>query len=143
MPEVKVFFFREKIGKHKAKVEFHFYEGKLFLYTYTFSYLNKEDKAELIDVIHDKYLVNQEVELNGNYIQDESDNIILLNDKVEFMISYMKDKKLALDKISDYLSSLQDDVEVQQMRNKKILYSRLQTSHIKRLMLHLEVQRQL
>ncbi len=50
--ETSVFFYKQNIGNHSVKIEFHFYKSNLIFYVYTFS--NPKKNNEIIKVIKEK-----------------------------------------------------------------------------------------
>ncbi len=117
---IKILFFKRKIGKYKTKLEFHFFNKKLFFYTYNFSDLNIEDKNEIKEIIKKKYLVK-----NFNYIIDKSNTIITLNDNVNFSISYLCNNKIILEKIIKSIDFINGEHKNQKKIYRKILYNEL------------------
>ncbi len=130
--EIKVLFYRQKLGEHKTKVEFHFFRNNLFFYTYTFPYLNLENKNEIIQMIKEKYLegksediINNFITSNLSYIVDKNKNIILYNDSIDFSIYYYCDNKKIMEKIMESIDFMKVKNEIKQKRNKLMLYKRL------------------
>jgi hypothetical protein len=122
---IKVLFYREKLGKHKTKLEFHFFNEQLFFYTYTFSYLNNDDKNELVDILEEKYLEGEKIDMKGDFIVDDNNNIILINDKQDFSIYYICDNRIALESIKEHIDSIKKRARQEKSKYKKILYRKL------------------
>jgi len=123
--EIKVLFYRQKLAYHKTKLEFHFCKNNLFLYTYTFSYLNLEDKNEIIQILKEKYLEGKSKDIINNYIVDKNKNIILLEDSIDFSIYYSYKNNIALEMILEYIDLKKVKDEGKKKRDKEILYKRL------------------
>jgi len=97
----------------------------LFLYTYTFSYLNLEDKNEIIQILKEKYLEGKSKDIINNYIVDKNKNIILLEDSIDFSIYYSYKNNIALEMILEYIDLKKVKDEGKKKRDKEILYKRL------------------
>ena len=123
--EIDILFYRLKLGKHKTKLEFHFFENTLFFYTYTFSHLNTEDKNEIKQIIQKKYLEEESQDIFKNYIVDKSKNIILLSDNIDFSIYYICDNKIALERILKHIDLKNAKIKSKEKVYKKTLYRRL------------------
>jgi len=123
--EIDILFYRLKLGKHKTKLEFHFFENTLFFYTYTFSHLNTEDKNEIKQIIQKKYLEEESQDIFKNYIVDKSKNIILLSDNIDFSIYYICDNKIALERILKHIDFKKAKIKSKEKVYKKTLYRRL------------------
>jgi len=123
--EIDILFYKLKLGKHKTKLEFHFFENTLFFYTYTFSHLNAEDKNEIKQIIQKKYLEEKTLNLFKNYIVDKNKNIIILNENIDFSISYLCNNKIAIEKILKHIDLKKVENETMDKRYNKTLYKRL------------------
>jgi len=123
--EIDILFYKLKLGKHKTKLEFHFLENTLFFYTYTFSHLNAEDKNEIKQIIQKKYLEEKTLNLFKNYIIDKNKNIIILNENIDFSISYLCNNKIAIEKILKHIDLKKVENETKDKRYNKTLYKRL------------------
>ena len=106
-------------------MEFHFYKNKLFFYAYTFSYLGKEEKEEVIQTIKDKYLKGETVGLCNKYIVDKNSNIMIVNDTVEFSIYYLCNNHEAIDSFVDYYKNKSKLNQSLEKKHKSTLYRRL------------------
>jgi hypothetical protein len=123
--KIKVLFYRQKMGKHKTKLEFHFLKNSLFFYTYTFTYLNFEDKNEIIQILKEKYFVNKSQDIIDNYIVDKNNNSIILDDGIVFSIYYICGNRIAWGKILEYID-LNKVKDVNKHKSyRKILYKKL------------------
>jgi hypothetical protein len=81
--------YKTYIGKHRATFELHFYNDKLYYYSYSFSMLNNAEKKAIADLIKRKY-INTEIEsIDRCFIQDTHGAQIFINDGVNFSIDYL------------------------------------------------------
>lgn len=86
---VNVFFYRIMLGGHKVKFELHFYKDKLFHYSYTFSYLNKVSKKQIIEMLEKKYINGEHLDFKEDYIHDMNDSTISFSGNHDFTINYI------------------------------------------------------
>lgn len=82
-----VLLYRLIIGEQKVKIEFHFHKNKLFYYKFIFSYIEEEQKAELINALLEKYHLPT-IEVTNYSIFDTDNNCILVTDHFDFTMSY-------------------------------------------------------
>lgn len=125
LSEIEILFYKRRFASHKAKLEFHFFNNTLFLYTYTFSYLTPKEKNNIIKIINEKYLTSQYKDLFNYHIVDKNKNIIMLNDKTSFSIKYLCKNNNAFEKIIKHDKSQKFKDENKLIRNLEILYERL------------------
>ena len=125
LSEIDIWFYRQKFASYRAKIEFHFFNDTLFLYTFTFSYLNPKEKNEIIKIINEKYLTSEYKDLFNYHIVDKNKNIIMLNDKTSFSIKYLCKNNNAFEKIIKHDKSQKFKDENKLIRNLEILYERL------------------
>ena len=86
--DFNIFFYKMYMGEYKTKHDIHFYEDKLYYFSYVFSYFNHSDKEFIKKIICKKYL-NQECELNNSTITDKYGNTLFITDNVDFTINYL------------------------------------------------------
>jgi len=84
----KILFYRLIQNGHKTKCHLHFFNGKLFLCSYTFSYIDQNQRNELIEKLHEKYQLGQ-VNYRRQNILDHSNNYIQFNEHIDFSINYV------------------------------------------------------
>ncbi len=123
--KIEILFYRQKLGSHKTKMEFHFFKNKLFLYTYKFSYLTTEERYEIIEIINEKYLEKQSVNIINNYIVDKNQSILMLDDTVEFTIKYLDKNNIAFKTILKQDRFQKSKVERDRITDKDMLYELL------------------
>ena len=116
---VEILFYKLKLGKYKMKLEFHFFNDKLFFYSYVFSMNNVKDKNEIIKIIKDKYSVKGLSDKGSNYIIDDNKNIILTNNDINFSIYYLCNPKMIKENFVERI----DEKEVD--KYKELLFSKL------------------
>jgi len=116
---VEILFYKLKLGEYKMKIEFHFFNAKLFFYSCTFSMSNVINKSEILKIIKDKYSVEGLFGNGNNYIIDEYNNIILSNNNIDFSLYYLCNTEMIKDIIGDKVGTRKNK------KNKEILYSKL------------------
>jgi hypothetical protein len=89
--DTKIIICKIILGGKRAKLDMHFCNNKLFYFSYTFSYLHKQEIDELKSVILHKYLGGKSINNDLN-IKDKSDNVISVDDSLEFKINYLSTK---------------------------------------------------
>jgi hypothetical protein len=95
---VEILFFKKMVGGHRAKIDMHFYNDKLFCYAYTFSYANDENVREIINVLKNKYSVELNCTNADNcIIKDYNGSIIIISASVELRIVYFNPLKGEVD----------------------------------------------
>lgn len=83
----EVLLYRFKMAGQKVKLEMHFYKGSLFYYQYTFSYINENEKSEMLGLIVNKYGI-KDINFENNTIIDGDNNCVLVNDYRDLSIGY-------------------------------------------------------
>ncbi len=86
---IDIFLYRIFIGNHKTKFELHFFKDNLFFYNYIFSYLSEEEKSEVIKILEKKYLNGNKFNYLEEYIVDDNQSVIIIDDKIDFVINYI------------------------------------------------------
>lgn len=120
----EVFLYKTLIGKHKVRIELHFFNNSLFYYKYYFPRVNESEKSELLSLLHYKYLnydVNQSVEL----IRDTNKNYIYIDSSVGFTLNYFSSNHRFFSIVHH---QEEEKVKAEEEKNKskiKELYSRL------------------
>ena len=86
----KIYFYRLKIGEHKARCEMHFFNDTLFYKNYALNYLTPDDKYKIIDTLADKYL-DEHFPHKTAKIVDSYGKVVLIDDSdlFHFTISYL------------------------------------------------------
>lgn len=85
---IKVVFYKMVIGDHRVKCHIHFFDGKMFLCSYTFSYLKEGDLDKITATLQKKYLPDI-VNYSGQIITDPDGNCIYVEKGVELTINYL------------------------------------------------------
>ncbi len=101
---INIVTYKQRIGIFKVNIDFHFFKNNLFFYNYIFTNLNATNKNEIIRILENKYLDKNLFNIKDNYIIDVNENIILLDDSVNFSISYLCDKKIVTEKIMKHIN---------------------------------------
>ncbi|MCH8569006.1 MAG: hypothetical protein LAT67_12105 [Balneolales bacterium] len=107
---IKIFFYTQLIGNYKVRVEFHFCEDALFLYSYTFPNINSSDQENVLRILKEKYVVGSKKIPQNSCIIDTYESIISIDQDIDFTISYLSMKCKAVEKIRKYFE-LQEQVE--------------------------------
>jgi hypothetical protein len=63
--------------------------------------------------------------MKGDFIVDDNNNIILINDKQDFSIYYICDNRIALESIKEHIDSIKKRARQEKSKYKKILYRKL------------------
>ena len=121
--ETSVFFYKQNFGNHNVKVEFHFFKNDLIFYVYTFS--NLKNINEITEVIKDKYLDGKEVDIFNVNIFDKNKNRIHIRNSVYFEVYYLCYNKGYIERFLEIADNLEEKNNLEQKRNKKVLYKRL------------------
>ena len=120
----EVFLYKMLIGKHKVRIELHFFNNSLFYYKYFFSRVNEIEKLELLSLLYNKYL-NKDVHQHVELIRDTRANYIYIDSSVGFTLNYFNASHRFFSLIHQQAI---DNVRAIEQRNKskvKELYSRL------------------
>ncbi|MBN2173900.1 MAG: hypothetical protein JW731_07205 [Bacteroidales bacterium] len=89
----QILFYRVKVGGHKTKCEYHFYNNRLFFFTYIFAYLTKEEKNEITKMVGKKYADDALFEPESQIIIDVTENFIMVENGVDYSILYVSGEK--------------------------------------------------
>lgn len=84
-----ILLYRRYLGKHKTKIELHFYKKKLAYFCYRLSYLDEKETKEIQHILHEKYLGSKKIDFDNNYIIDRHDNVIQLYRDGDLLIRYI------------------------------------------------------
>ena len=94
---IKILYYKKKIGPHKIKLEFHLYKKHLFFYSYDFSHEKSNNK--IVKLLRSKYIKHFNEEIRKIGIIDQHKNIILVNNTVNLSLLYISGNKIVLNKI--------------------------------------------
>ena len=95
---IRILFYKRMIEDQKVRLEFHFYDDRLFYYSYTFPYLSHEEKNRFMGQLSKKYGLDHDY-LKVNCIEDKHGIILNLCDNLGLCLKY-------LDKNSPFLDFL-------------------------------------
>jgi len=87
--DITIYMYRIYLGNYRARFKLHFNNGKLVLYTYSFSSLKNEEKNEIINTISKKYLKQEKLDVNSEYILDAKNTMITFSEQTNFSINYI------------------------------------------------------
>jgi hypothetical protein len=85
---VKVIFYKMFIGPYRVKCHIHFFEDKMFLCSYTFSYLKEGEREKVMAILQKKYLPTIE-RFAGEVISDPDGNCIYVDAGLELTFNYL------------------------------------------------------
>lgn len=86
----KILVYKQELGGHRIKSEFHFHENKLFYISYSFPYIVDKEFSEIIKVILEKYTIpeNEANNMFTNYIIDSKGKVISFRNDIIFSLNY-------------------------------------------------------
>ena len=116
---IKIIYYKKKIGPHKIKLEFHLYKKHLFFYSYDFSHEKSNNK--IVKLLRSKYIKDFYKDIRKIGIIDQHKNIILVNNTVNLSILYISGNNIVLNKITKSLKLK----ETNQKRKIKNSYNKL------------------
>ena len=88
---IEIFYYKRLISDQKVKFEFHFCEGQLFYYNYTFPYLSKNEKDNLFKNIEEKYNLKYH-EIIESCVNDNNSIAMNAQDRLDLKINYLNTK---------------------------------------------------
>ena len=124
IPGYLILLYRTFIAGEKAKIELHFYNEKLCIYSYIFSYLSQLRKSELLEILSLKYLDDRTLDISSFKVNDRHKNILLVEDSVDLAIWYFSGDT----QFSKLIKTFQDNFEKEkrsQIKRKKQEFFRL------------------
>ena len=123
--DVEILFYRLILGKYRTKLELHFHKNKLFAFHYTFSNTKPQQIKELTSVIKEKYLNNEDIDLNNEYIVDDNGSTLDISQNVNFSITYISTQNKIFAALEERLKYINNNADLQAKRNIEILKKRL------------------
>lgn len=122
--EFNILFYKMYLGGYKTKQEAHFFEDKLYYFSYVFSYMNDSDKESLKKLICKKYL-KKECDLNNLKIVDKYGSAIFITESVDFTINYLCGDKNLFDKFKSILKEINSERHKLHKKNHEELLMKL------------------
>ncbi|MDG1145338.1 MAG: hypothetical protein P8N54_02500 [Flavobacteriales bacterium] len=116
---IKILYYKKKIGPHKIKLEFHLYKKHLFFYSYDFSH--EKSNNNIVKLLRSKYIKHFDEDIRKIGIIDHHKNIILVNNTVNLSILYVSGNNIVLHKITKSLKHK----ETKEKRKIKNSYNKL------------------
>ncbi|MDB2442797.1 hypothetical protein N9W40_01755 [Flavobacteriales bacterium] len=116
---IKILYYKKKIGPHKIKLEFHLYKKHLFFYSYDFSH--EKSNNNIVRLLRSKYIKHFDEDIRKIGIIDHHKNIILVNNTVNLSILYVSGNNIVLHKITKSLKHK----ETKEKRKIKNSYNKL------------------
>jgi len=111
---IKILYYKKKIGPHKIKLEFHLYKKHLFFYSYDFSH--EKSNNNIVKLLRSKYIKHFDEDIRKIGIIDQHKNIILVNNTVNLSILYVSGNNIVLHKITKSLK-LKETKEKRKIKN--------------------------
>ncbi len=103
----------------------HFHNNKLFAFNYTFSNTKPQQIKKLTSVIKVKYLNNEDIDLNNEYIVDDTGSTIDISQNVNFSINYTSTQNKIFVALEERLKFIKDKKKSQDKINIEIIKKRL------------------
>ena len=119
-----ILFYKFMMGGQKTKCEMHFFNNKLFLFTYIFSYLTPKDKIEMMELLSKKYL-DRPADLKNSKIVDDKGNEISLHNSGDFMVYYLAGQSDFFKEAESIRSNYKNQCDIKAELNTKELLNRL------------------
>lgn len=116
----KIFMYKIYLGNYKAKLEYHFFNKKLFFITYSFPDLS--DTKKVIGILKKKYKLEDTIDLEVYKIKDAQNNILYLDTSLEFTINYLTGNRSILDAIEGRLEDIIKNKERLERKSDKMLF---------------------
>jgi hypothetical protein len=85
---ISILLYTVTIKGHNVNFELHFYDRKLFCINYTYYYLTRQERAEILHSLEEKYHVSHE-QLHDHIIVDNAGNGILVEESDKLSINYL------------------------------------------------------
>lgn len=120
-----VLLYKTNIDRHKVKLILHFYEGKLFYYSYIFQNLKKEDESEILEVLRNKYVANFEGELTKVRIVDPNRSTIYVENDFDLSVNYLAYQSGFHDYAKSVIQQKIVAAEIKKEKEKEMLIDRL------------------
>ena len=119
----KIVLYKVYFGNYKAKIEYHFFNKKLFFITYSFPEL--KDPEKVINMIKKKYKIDASIDLETSKIIDANNNILYLDTSLEFTINYFTGDKFIVDSIEGKLIDIVKNIKQKELLSDRILFENL------------------
>lgn len=111
---IKILYYKKKIGLHKIKLEFHLYKKHLFFYSYDFSH--EKSNNNIVELLRSKYIKHFTKDIKIIGIIDLHKNIIVINNTVNLSVLYISGNKIVFSKITKLLR-LKETKEKRKIKN--------------------------
>jgi hypothetical protein len=85
---ISILLYTVTIKGHNVNFELHFYDNKLFCINYTYNYLTRQERAEILRSLEEKYHVNSS-DFSNHIVVDNSGNGIFVEEKDKLTINYL------------------------------------------------------
>lgn len=88
------------IGPHKVRLQMHILDDMLMIHSYTFPYLNFEEKKEILKKLRLKYQINEDIDFDKSIFVTENNSAIYVSEECMLSIFYVHDMQ------SDFIQKL-------------------------------------
>jgi hypothetical protein len=122
--KIKVIFYKIVIGEYRVKCHIHFFDDRMFLCSYTFSYLKEGEQEKVTGILKKKYLPDMPV-YSGQTISDGYGNCICLDTSVDLTFNYLSLKDGLYEGIRQYKEEADNQKEERISANEEDLFNRL------------------
>lgn len=121
-----IFFYSEKIGKHKVFSQYHFVNDMLLWGVYLFE--NKLSRFEMIEIentLKKKYDIKEEVTFENTLLVDEHKNKLELKNEVITAINYISGNEQVISNLAKMIAEHKTAVKIQTTEENKNLFNKL------------------
>jgi hypothetical protein len=98
----KILLYKTYLGKIKTKIEYHFFNNKLFFVSYSFSDVLSYNN--IIQTLNKKYKLNESISLEKIKVIDKQGTVMYLDRLFEFTINYISGDQSIISDIEEKLS---------------------------------------
>lgn len=116
----KILLYKSYIGKYKTKVEYHFFDKKLFFVTYTFS--ESDNFKTITSILKNKYKIGKNISIEDIKIIDKNKNIIYVDKTFDFTINYLTGDNQLIQAINEKIYEPNRKFNDQVLFSNKILF---------------------
>ncbi|MCJ8164163.1 hypothetical protein MKJ04_04865 [Pontibacter sp. E15-1] len=118
-------YYKIMLGKHKVKLEMHFFNDQLFFFCYNFSVTLERERMDIINVLHEKYLAAPRRTLDPHTIEDTYGHCISVDSEKNLSVSYLYKESDFFEHISQVKQEEETKILTKEDVTYKQLYARL------------------
>lgn len=126
--KIKILFYQVYFANQKVRMELHFFQNSLFMYSYKFLHLDKKsDKNKILNILKEKYGIESGEDISIKFcIMDKNMSLIIPSDNFNLTINYiLKTNSDLFHKMHDYSKKEKERHEQLINLKKRELYRRL------------------